>query len=277
MVIIVDLIRATAKLFPNLPTELRIAHLKDTPEAFVKKALNGAFFIGIGITVFFFFMFSVAGINLILLLPILLISSFVSFFVVIKSPLTTIKKRQRDLDKEVLFAGRFLLVKLYSGKPLLNCLIEASKGYGVAGKYFKEIVDEINMGSSIEQALENAMKYTPSEKFKKILFQINNSLKIGVDVTQSLDRKLDEIAKDQLNEIKRYSKKLNTLSLFYMVVAIVIPSLGAAIITVIGSLVGLLSDQSSASALFYGIWILLFIIQFIFITVFKSSRKAVNI
>lgn len=277
MVIIVDIIRATAKRFPNLSTELRIAHMKDTPEAFVKKALNGGFFIGIGISAFFFFMFSVAGINLVFLLPVLIFSTFISFLVVIKSPITTIKKRQRELDKEVLFAGRFLLVKLYSGKPLLNCLIEASSGYGVAGKYFKEIVDDINMGSSIEMALENAMRYSPSEKFKMILFQINNSLRIGVDVTDALDKKLDEIAKDQLNDVRRYSKKLNSLSLFYMIIAIVIPSLGSAIITVVGSLMGMLSDKSSAQTLFYGIWIFLFMIQFIFITIFKSSRKGVHI
>ncbi|MGM5482931.1 MAG: type II secretion system F family protein [Nanobdellota archaeon] len=274
---IVDIIRATTKQFPNLPTELRMAHIKDTPEFFVKKALNGGFFIGIGIAIFFFFIFSLLKINLLLLLPILVASTILSFFVVIKSPITEIRKRQRELDKEVLFAGRFLLVKLYSGKPLLNCLIEASKGYGIAGKYFKEIVDDINMGSSIEKALENAMKYSPSAKFKKILFQINNSLKVGVDVTYALDKKLDEIGKDQLNDIKRYSKKLNSLSLFYMIIAIVLPSLGSAIITVIGSLMGMLSDQNSAQTLFYGIWIFLFIIQFMFITIFKSSRKAVHV
>ncbi len=277
MIIIVDIIRATAKFFPNLRTELRIAHMKDSPEAFVKKALNGGFFIGIGVSGFFFFMFGVFGINLLFLIPVLFFSTLLSFLLVIKSPINTIKKRQRELDQEVLFAGRFLLIKMYSGKPLLNCLIEASSGYGVAGKYFKEIVDEINMGSSIEKALDNAMKYSPSEKFQKILFQINNSLKIGVDVTESLDRKLDEIAKDQLNDIRRYSKKLNSLSLFYMIIAIVIPSLGSAIITVIGSLMGLLSSKSSAQTLFLGIWVFIFIVQFMFITVFKSMRKSVNI
>ncbi len=272
-----DIIRATAGFFPDLPDQLKKAHLNDTPESFVKKALNGGFFIGLGITCFFFFVFSVAGIPLYVLPGILILSSFFSFLLVIKSPIAQIKKRQIELDREVLFAGRFLLVKLYSGKPLLISLIEASKGYGVAGKYFKEIVDDINMGSSIEHALEKAMKYSPSDKFKRILFQMNNSLKIGVDVTDSLSKKLDEIANEQLNEIRRYSKKLNSMSLFYMIVAIVIPSLGAAIFMVVGSLIGILSTEDSANILFRGIWVFLFIIQFIFVTVFKNTRRAVNI
>ncbi len=277
MVIIVDFVRATVGLYPDLPDLLKRAHINESPESFVKKAISSAFLFGTGMTTFFFFMFSMTMVSLYYLIPIFFITTFLSFLLVIKSPITKVRKRQIELDREVLFAGRFLLVKLYSGKPLLISLIEASKGYGIAGKYFKEIVDDINMGSSMESALEKAMKYSPSDKFKRILFQINNSLKIGVDVSESLSKKLDEIAAEQLNEIRRYSKKLNSLSLFYMIVAIVVPSLGVAIIMVVGSLFGFISTESTANVLFRGIWVFLFIIQFIFITIFKNTRKAVNV
>lgn len=212
-----------------------------------------------------------------LILPVMLLSFFATFFMVIKSPVTAISKRQREFDREVLFAGRFILVKLHSGKPLFNAFIDASKSYGVASGYFKEIVDDINMGTPIEKALEKAMIYSPSEKFKKILFQMTNSLKVGIDVSDSLSSVLDEISNEQMLEIQRYSKKLNSLSLFYMLAAIVIPSLGTAILAVVGSLMGFLRDNSSASKIFFVVCIVIFVIQFFFIAIFKTTRLSVNL
>ena len=77
----------------------------------------------------------------------------------------------------------------------------------------------------MEEALEKACNTTPSKKFKKILFQINNALKIGVDVSVSLESTLEEISQEQLVEIQRYGKKLNSMTMFYMLLAIVAPSL----------------------------------------------------
>lgn len=272
-----DIIRETAKKFPDLHGLLRTAHMKDTPEEFVKKALNGAFFIGLGLTTLCFFLLSMIDVSILFLIPCFLVSTILSFFFVMKTPIMSIKKRQRELDKEVIFAGRFLQVKLHSGKPLLNALIDASTGYGVAGKYFKEIVDDISMGTSLEKALDNAMHYSPSEKFKRILFQISNALKIGINVSDTLGNVLDEITSEQMIEIKRYSKKLNSLSLFYMLAAIVVPSLGTAIFVVIASLIGILRDNESAFGIFLGVCLLIAVLQFMFVAIFKSTRLSVNV
>ena len=90
---------------------------------------------------------------------------------------------------------------------MLNALIEGSQSYGVSSKYFKEIVDDINLGTPIEKALDNAVKYSPSEKFRKILFQINTALKVGIDVAIPLNNVIEEITEEQLTEIRRYGKK----------------------------------------------------------------------
>lgn len=251
--------------------------MRQKPEEFVKDTLKKSLFFSSSMGVFFFFIFSVFHVSL-ALIPISVLVIFTGLFMtLIQSPLVEIRKRERELEKEVLFAGRFLQIKLHSGKPLLNALVEASKSYGVAGKYFKEIVDDINMGTPIEIALDNAMKYTPSEKFKKIIFQIGNSLRIGIDVSKSLDVVLDEIAKEQLLDIRRYSKKLGSLSLFYMLAAIVVPPLATAVFAVVGALIGFLSDTDSAETVFLGIALLLLIIQFMFIAIFKNSRLAVHV
>jgi len=214
--------------------------------------------------------------SILLIFPLFIFFFLMFFFFFLNSPKTTIRKRQRELDKEVIFAGRFLLVKLYAGTPLVNALIDASKSYGVAQSYFKEMVDDINLGAPLEQAIDNAMKYSPSEKFTKILFQISNAIKIGVDVTKSLENTLDELTSEQMVEIQKYGKKLNSLALFYMLLAVVIPSLGVAMFVVIGSLIGFFRADNS-KAVFIAVVVFLVIIQFVFISIFKTARLSVNL
>lgn len=239
----------------------------------MKKIVHLSLILTLATSVLVFFIFEIAGIPLIflaLLAPALL-SGYFYFF--LKSPKNIINKRKRELDQEVLFAGRFLLVKVNAGKPLLNALIEGSQSYGVASKYFKEIVDDINLGTPLEKALENAVKYSPSDKFRRILFQINTALKVGIDVSIPLINVLEEITAEQLTEIQRYGKKLNSLALFYMLLAIVLPSIGMAIFVVVGGLLGLPIDRS----VFLVVIGTIVIIQLVFISIFKTTRLSVNL
>jgi len=184
-----------------------------------------------------------------------------------------IRKREREINKEVLFVGRYLLVKLYSGRPLLNALIETASGRGVASKYVKEIVDDIDTGNTIESALKNAMIYSPSDKLRRILFHVNNALQLGIDVTKPLESVLEEITREEELEIKKYGKKLNTLVIFYMLAAIILPSLGMAIFIVVSSFINFPINLKTMLLLVFFIIVL----QFIFITMFKSIRPMVNL
>ena len=195
------------------------------------------------------------------------------FFFSIFSIRVRIRKREREIDKEVLFVGRYMLVKLYSGRPLLNALIETSESRGVAAKYIKEIVEDISTGSTIEEALNNAMVYSPSEKLRKILFYVNNALQLGIDVTKPLESVLEEITKQESIEIKKYSKKLNTLVIFYMLLAVILPSLGVAIFIVIASFVSFPIELKGLLVII----MFLAMFQFMFIALFKSSRPLVNL
>jgi pilus assembly protein TadC len=296
-----DIVHQITQYFPHLPTLLRMAHMRDRPEAFTKKMLLGAFYYAAGIAILAGFMLykfmptkksadaaaevvavaagqpdplralTCAGYGILIFA-----AAFILFFIVLmNSPRTKINRRCRDLEREVLFAGRYLLVKIHSGRPLLNALIDASQSYGISSKYFKELVDDINMGTPIEKALDNAMKYSPSPKYRKILFQVSNAIKIGIDVSEPLSNCLDEISQEQLIEIQRYGKKLNSLTIFYMLIAVVMPSIGVAMFAVIGSLIGL--GGTLAQMIFYAILGLLLIIQLMFIMIFKSARLTVNI
>ena len=259
--------------FPTLKIDLRIAHLPYTPIEFVNKNLKVTALYASLFTVLFFFVLQKAGMPLVLLLPIFMVLFILLFEYSLLSIKARIKKREREIDKEVLFIGNYLLVKIYSGRPLLNALIETSTGRGIASKYIKEIVNDIETGNTIEEALNNAMIYSPSEKLKKVLFHVNNALQLGIDVTKPLESVLEEITREEELEIKKYGKKLNTLVIFYMLAAVIIPSLGTAMFIVISSLLNF--SISLKELLIFSFFIVVF--QFMFITLFKSIRPRVSL
>ena len=267
------IVQKASSLHPGLKKQLRIAHLRVSPQEFVYSSFKFALPFSLGLTVLFFFIVDKAGLPL-GLLPIAFI---MLFFLVFNFQFIKLKariiKRQKEIDREVIFAGQYLLIKLYSGKPLLNALVDTSKSYGVASKYIGEIITDIDTGSSLEKALENAVIYSPSEKFRRILFHLNNALRLGIDVTEPLSNVLEEITKEQELEIKKYGKKLNTIIIFYMLAAIVMPSIGMTLFIVVSSFINFKLGLAS----FIIVLMFLAIMQLIFISIFRSVRPTVNV
>jgi len=268
-----DLVRYVGRKLPYLKHELLEAHISITHQEFIARMLKLSFIYAFTLSVLSIFPLQKAGIAPIFALFLFPVLFFFLFLMQKNIPKAAIRRRAKEMDNEVMFAGRYLLIKLSSGRPLFNALIDASNSYGVASKYFKEIVDDITFGTNIEQALENAQNLSPSKSFKKILFQINNALKVGIDVTQSLESTLQEIQSDQEIEIQRYGKKLSSVAMFYMLGAIVIPSLGLTIFVVVASLLNIALN----TAVYIALVVFIIMIQSFFITLFKKIRPTVNL
>ena len=264
---------ALFKPSPKLKKELRSAHLDIDPKKFIKRNLIASAYLA-GAFSFMAFIFLSRVNNIFMLIMIMFPFLYVMiYFFMINTPKVYILRRDRDINKDIIFATRYLLIKIESGIPLLNALIDASKGYGVGGKFFKEIVDDINLGKPIEKALEDAIKYNTSRPFKLVLRQILNSLKTGVDVSTSLKKLLNEITKEQEIEVKAYSRKLNSLILFYLIIACVLPSLGIAMFIVIASLMNL----NISVTMLFAILFFVGVVQLFFISIIKSSKPMVDI
>ncbi len=258
---------------PHLKADLRKARMAITPEAFIAKSVKVA--IGAGVLVGILLFFFLDKMNKPIWIPFAagFGSIFFIYWYLLKTPLLAQQKVAVDIDREVLFAGRFLLVKLNSGRPLVNALVEASKSYGVSNKYFLEIVRDIELGTPLEEAIERAMENSPSKHWRKILFQIHNALRLGIDVTHSLEVVLEDISYDYLIQIQRYGKKLSSMTLFYLLVAVVFPSLGMTIFTVLIAFTGI----NLTGGLFAVVVIMLAFIQIIFMRIFTSVRPKVNL
>ncbi len=252
---------------PEIKIKLKQARIKQTPEKYVKTTMINSFMFAIMIT-FAIYLFSRGDLGIVGIIIAFIISYFISFNLFIRRVDSLIHRRAREIDRDVIYAGRFLLIKLSAGRPLLNTIIDASESYGDSAKYFKEIVRDIELGSSVEEALQRAIMYSPSKKFKKILFQINSALRVGIDVTKFLEATIEEIENEALLEVKKYGKKLSSLTLVYLLFGIVIPSLGISLATIIGTLLGL----NIGSNFFIFILMFVVLIQLSFIIVLKSIR-----
>jgi pilus assembly protein TadC len=258
---------------PRLREELRLARIGTAPEAFIKRSLRIALIGGIALAALLFFFQGRGNTQPLPILLAFLLGSFLTYRYLLLSPRIAAAAVAKDIDREVLFAGRFLLIKLNSGTPLVNALIEASKSEGVAGKYFGEIVRDIELGTPLEEAIDRATRTSPSKHWRKILFQISNALRLGIDVSHSLESVLEDIQNDYLLQIQRYGKKLSTMTLFYLLLAIVFPSLGMTIFVVLISFTSI----PLSGGFFIAVLTVVTFIQVVFLQTFRAIRPQVNL
>lgn len=266
------LFQRLAKLFPMLKLKLKQAGVDSKPEDFVKKTFLSAFYMTTLLVVFLFMLLAklnvVKGV-LFLIVPLIF---FVMFFYMIKLPDLIISRKEKEVSKEIVFAGRFIIIELESGVPLYNAMLNVSKNYEVIGKYFKEITDKVDLGTSMEDALNEAVEFVPSNDFRKILWQIINSMRTGSNISKSLYSVMEQITKDQITEVNKYGKKLNPLAMFYMIIAVILPSLGITMLIIMSSFI---KFQLSLTILIV-LACLLGFMQFMFISMVKFSRPAIE-
>ena len=261
-----------AKAFPMLKFKLKQAGMEEKPENFIKKTFISAFYMTTGLVLFLFLIlakFNIFKGILFLVVPIIFI---IMFFYMFKLPDLMITKKEKEISKEIVFAGRFIIIELESGVPLYNAMLNVSKNFDIVGRYFKEITDKVDLGTSTEDALNEAAELIPSDDLRKILWQIINSIRTGSNIAKSLHSVIEQITKDQITEVNKYGKKLNPLAMFYMIIAVILPSLGITMMIILSSFI---KFQLSLTILLVIAGFLGFL-QFLFISMVKFSRPAIE-
>lgn len=182
-------------------------------------------------------------------------------------------KRGKEIERELPYALRHLLIEVKSGIPLYNGLVAISEKYGAASDEIRDIVEEINAGKSEMEAIEESIFKNPSYNFRRAFWQILNSLKTGTDIETSLESTVDDIIKQQLISIKKYGQELNPMTLMYMMVAIILPSLGITFLIVLSMFAG----GGIGSSLFTYILIGLVLFQAFLVNVIREKRPNVKV
>jgi len=208
------LIRYLANSIKNLDSRLEQAKINKTKEDFVKGILMSSLFVTI--TIFFIFMgfSSLFKIGLIKVILICIPLFFLIFMYLTKLPEVKISKIKKQINKEIIYAGRFLVIELQAGVPIYKALKACARNYKIIGPYFAEIVRKVDLGCAMDVALSEAIAKTPSTNLRKLLWQMLNSLKTGANVADSLNSIIDQITREQMIDVKEYGRKLNPLAMF---------------------------------------------------------------
>ncbi len=266
--------------FPDLRKKLKLAEMPDQPIMFLEKVVQSTIFISVGL-IFLTYLLTIDGLAeslksnplifvLMIIVPLIGVPAVVFSYLMLYPDAARIR-REREMDYEIVFAGRHIVIALKSGMPLFDTFVGTSSGYGAVSMEFGKIVDKIVLGVPTTQAIREVVQYNPSKYFTRMLMQISNALSSGADVGDSLESVLDQISKEQLISLKEYSQKLTPIVMFYMVFGIIIPSLGIVLATVIFSAISGGSAGFSSGILLIA-FILIALVQFLFLGFIESSR-----
>ncbi len=198
---------------------------------------------------------------------------FVTFYFLSFYPRIILKKRIKELESNLLFAFRHILIEVRSGVPLFNALVGVSSGYGEISKEFEKVIKDVMGGMDQITALNKIAERNPSLYFRRTLWQIINALKAGSDIGDTLEAITDDFSQKQITEIKNYGQQLNPWTMLYMIVAVIIPSLGLTFLMILSSFSGITVPKIIFPLIFIG----LLFFQVFFIGFVKNKRPSVVI
>ena len=202
-----------------------------------------------------------------------LLFSGVVFFNQRAYPRVFFLKRQRDIEKNIIPALEDLLIQLSSGIPLFSILVNISdSGYGELSVEFKKAVHKINAGEAEVDVLEELSENNPSTYFKRVLWQISNGMRAGSDMMVVIKDNLHALNEEQMIQIQEYGNKLNPLIMFYMLISVIAPALSVTFMTILASMISL--PKSMTMMAFIGLFILVILIQIMFLGIIKSKRPS---
>lgn len=194
----------------------------------------------------------------------------VSLIYIVFYPRLFVNRKVRNIEKNLPTTLHHLLIEIRSGVPLYNSLISiAQSKYGSLSDEIRKAVNEINTGRSEIAALETLARENPSLYFRRVMWQIVNSLKSGADIGDTIKNLVDSLQEDQRIEIKKYGSALNPMALMYMLFAVIFPTLGITFLLVISSFIGIGFD---IQWMLVGILGFLLMFQFMIIGLIKSRR-----
>ena len=260
------------KRFPFLEVHLKQAESRLDGVDYVSMCMASSV-----IMLFFFFFVSLPalkfGVSPFLPFFITIIFTAFVFFQQLGYPKLVASRRIRLIEQNLLPALQDMYVELNAGIPLFNILVNVSNAnYGEFSLEIGKAVKEINSGRDQAEALEELAVRNPSVLFRRSLWQIVNGMKTGADIGNLIKDVMEGISDEQLTQIQKYGGQLSPLALFYMLIAVIAPSLGTTFIIVLSSFISL--NENLVKLLFYGILVVTFFMQIMFMGIIKARRPS---
>jgi flagellar protein FlaJ len=246
---------------------------KITPSEFVKKILISAIMFGILIMIILIMLLPNFGFNLLESIILAIVIGFgisiMMYKTSIRAPLKKKIEVSKHAEKDILFAAREIIISLRSGMPLYNAIVSVSQGYGDASIGFRKIVENVQLGMPLEDAIDEAIANSKSTSFRRLMIQASLSIRIGSDVISALQAVISQLSEERIIELRAYGQRLNALAMFYMLFGVILPSMGIAVATILTTFIPIITINVTMLAL-----ALIFIsfLQLMFLQMVKSGR-----
>jgi flagellar protein FlaJ len=212
----------------------------------------------------FFYIFSAAGA--------LLFSGFIAFSQLVYVRVF-VSKKEKDIERNLIFALEDILIQLDSGIPLFDILTNISfSRYGELSAEFKKAVKRIGSGEPEAEVLASLSAKSHSVFFKRTLWQISNGLNAGSDMSVIIRENINTLNEEQMIQIQNYGNKLNPLIMMYMLISVIVPALSVSFMTVVASMIGL--EKNLTMGLFIGLFVFVTVFQIMFLGMIKSRRPS---
>jgi flagellar protein FlaJ len=195
--------------------------------------------------------------------------TLVIYFMGMMYPESISKKKIREIESNLVFALRTLLVEIKSGVSLFAALdMVATGNFGALSREFKHAVNKMNAGYQQEEALQEIATNNPSPFLRKILWQIVNGMKAGGDIADILSESMATTERDQKLAVTKYGNDLKLFSLIYLMIGVIMPALAMTFMIVLGSF----PKVELKEMYFWGLLCMVLFMEFMFITLVESKR-----
>ncbi|MGC8652115.1 MAG: type II secretion system F family protein [Candidatus Micrarchaeia archaeon] len=257
----------------GLELSLKEHGIKGTLYDFIKRMLIASAMLGVVLAFTAFLLFEKVHLpvayNIVFSVLIGVVVFRIAFINFLNFPSRKSTADSKSVERDILFAARDMIISLRSGMPLFNAIVLISTGYGAASKEFAKIVELVQLGMPLEDAIDNVVAGTKSASFRRIMLQASVSIRAGADVVSALQSVIDQISQERIIELRRYGQRLNAIAMFYMLFGVILPSMGIAVVTILTTFIALFSVTTTL--LMFVIVGLLFL-QIIFLMLIRSSR-----
>ena len=218
---------------------------------------------------------ALVGKNLInISLPLSLLIAVIAFLYINFYPNLVALRKSKDIERNLLFVVRHLYVQVRSGVSLFDAMVAVSReDYGIISKEFEKAVKEISTGKEQTTVLEEMALRVSHAGFKRIIWQIVNSLKSGADISKVLNTIANELSQEQKVKIRKYGSQLSPYALMYLMLTVILPTLGISFLITLSSFSGIGIPET----FFFLILGIVALFQIMFIGMIKSSRPSVEV
>lgn len=122
-----------------------------------------------------------------------------------------IKKRSSRLEHDAIFFFEILALTLQSERNLKTCLTITTQAVdSELSTEFKACLDEVKLGKSLTESLNDTKKRIPSKAVNNVLLNIIESNMFGNSIVESLNNQIEYLTDKRILDIKGQINKLPT-------------------------------------------------------------------